>query len=117
MQLKISKRTVDGIVAVECSGRIVFGEESSLLREEVKKALAEGAKRIVLNLSEISYIDSGGLGTLVALHTSAQHAGGKIKLAGLTKRVGDLLQVTKLVTVFDVHNTEHEALEAFRKAA
>jgi len=117
MQLKLTKRTVDGIVALECNGRIVFGEESSLLREEVKKALADGAVRIVLNLSEVSYIDSGGLGTLVALHTSARSANAAIKLAGLTKRVGDLLQVTKLLTVFDVHNTEYEALEAFRSAA
>jgi anti-sigma B factor antagonist len=117
MQLKITKRTVDGIVALECAGRIVFGEESSLLREEVKKVLAGGAKRIVLNLSEISYIDSGGLGTLVALHTSAHGVGAAIKLAGLTRRVGDLLQVTKLLTVFDVHHTEYEALEAFRSAA
>ena len=117
MQLKLMKRTVDGILAFECSGRIVFGEESSLLREEVKKALADGAKRIVLNLGEISYIDSGGLGTLVALHTTAHNAGAVIKLANLTKRVGDLLQVTKLLTVFDVHNSEYEALEAFRQVA
>ena len=117
MQLKTSKRTVDGITALECSGRIVFGEESSLLREEVKRILADGAKKIVLNLSEVNYIDSGGLGTLVALHTSARNAGANIKLAGLTKRVGDLLQVTKLLTVFDVHNSEYEALEAFRNAA
>jgi anti-sigma B factor antagonist len=117
MQLKIDKRRVDGILAFECNGRIVFGEESALLREEVKKALASGDKRIVLNLSEINYIDSGGLGTLVALHTSAQNAGAAIKLAGLTRRVGDLLQVTKLLTVFDVHNSEYEALEAFRTAA
>lgn len=117
MQLKITKRTVDGILAFECNGRIVFGEESSLLREEVKKALADGAKRIVLNLGEVSYIDSGGLGTLVALHTTAHSAGGTIKLANLTKRVGDLLQVTKLLTVFEVHNSEYDALEAFRQAA
>ena len=117
MQLKLTKRTVDGILAVECSGRIVFGEESSLLRDEVKKAIADGNKRIVLNLGEISYIDSGGLGTLVALHTTAHNAGGTIKLANLTRRVGDLLQVTKLLTVFDVHDSEYEALEAFRSAA
>jgi anti-sigma B factor antagonist len=117
MQLKLTKRTVDGILAVECNGRIVFGDESSLLREEVKRAIADGQKRIVLNLAEVSYIDSGGLGTLVALHTTAHNAGGTIKLANLTKRVGDLLQVTKLLTVFDVHASEYEALEAFRKAA
>ena len=70
MQLKITQRKVDGILVVSCSGRIVFGEESSLLRDEVKKAIQEN-KRIVLNLGEVNYIDSGGLGTLVALHTTA----------------------------------------------
>ena len=93
---------------------------------EVAQAVAFAASRwadaitgqqIVLNLGEISYIDSGGLGTLVALHTTAHNAGGTIKLANLTRRVGDLLQVTKLLTVFDVHNSEYEALESFRKAA
>jgi anti-sigma B factor antagonist len=116
MQLKLTKRTIDGILAIECNGRIVFGDESSLLREEVKKAILNN-KRIVLNLGEINYIDSGGLGTLVALHTTAHNAGSTIKLANLTKRVGDLLQVTKLLTVFDVHDSEYEALEAFRQAA
>jgi anti-sigma B factor antagonist len=117
MQLKLTKRTVDGILAIECSGRIVLGEESSLLRDEVKKAVTDGAKKIVLNLGEVNYIDSSGLGTLVSLHTTAQNASATIKLANLTKRVGDLLQVTKLLTVFDVHNSEYDALESFRKAA
>jgi anti-sigma B factor antagonist len=117
MQLKLSKRNVDGIVAISGTGRIVFGEESSLLREEMKKVIQEGAKRIVLNLGEVNYIDSGGLGTLVALHTTAHNAGATIKLANLTERVGDLLQVTKLLTVFEVHPSEYEALEAFRQVA
>jgi anti-sigma B factor antagonist len=117
MQLKLTKRTVDGILVIQCSGRIVFGEESALLRDEVKKTIADGAKKIVLNLGEVSYIDSGGLGTLVALHTTAHNAGGTIKLANLTKRVGDLLQVTKLLTVFEVYDSEYAALEAYRKAA
>jgi anti-sigma B factor antagonist len=116
MQLKLAKKTVDGILVIGCSGRIVFGEESSLLREEVKKALQDN-KRIVLNLGDVSYIDSGGLGTLVALHTTALSAGATIKLANLTKRVGDLLQVTKLLTVFDVHDSEYKALESFRSVA
>ena len=116
MQLKVATRTKDGILVVDCSGRIVFGEESALLRETVKKTVAEN-NRIVLNLGEVSYIDSGGLGTLVALRTTAQNAGGTIKLASLTKRVGDLLQVTKLLTVFDVYDSEAEAIESFRKAA
>lgn len=116
MQLKLSTKTQDGILIVECIGRIVFGDESSRLREEIKKAIPTN-KKIILNLGEISYIDSGGLGTLVALHTSAQNAGGTIKLVKLTKRVGDLLQVTKLLTVFDVYNSEAEAIESFRKVA
>jgi anti-sigma B factor antagonist len=116
MQLKLATRTKDGILIVDCIGRIVFGEESSLMRDTVKKAISEN-NRVVLNLGEINYIDSGGLGTLVALRTTAQNAGGTIKLTSLTKRVGDLLQVTKLLTVFDVYNSEAEAVESFRKAA
>ena len=116
MQLKLLTKTQEGIVVVDCIGRIVFGDESLQLRETVKKALPE-KNRIVLNLGEVSYIDSGGLGTLVGLLTSAQSAGGTIKLANLTKRVGEVLQVTKLVTVFEVYNSEAEAVESFRKAA
>jgi len=116
MQLKLTTRTKDGVLIVDCNGRIVFGEESSLLRDTVKKAVSEN-NRIVLNLGEVSYIDSGRLGTLVALRTSAQNAGGTIKLASLTKRVGDLLQVTKLLTVFDVYDSEADAVDSFRKAA
>jgi anti-sigma B factor antagonist len=116
MQLKITKKTIDGILVFECNGRVVFGEESSLLREQVKSAIPDN-KRIVLNLGEVNYIDSGGLGTLVALHTTGLNAGATIKLANLTKRVGDLLQVTKLLTVFDVCSSESEAIESFRKVA
>ncbi len=116
MQLKLTTRTKDGILVIDCNGRIVFGEESSLLRDTIKKAVTEN-NRIVLNLGEVNYIDSGGLGTLVALRTTAQNAGGTIKLTNLTKRVGDLLQVTKLLTVFDVYDSETEAIESFRKAA
>jgi anti-sigma B factor antagonist len=117
MQLKMAKRTVDGIVAFECSGRIVLGEESALLRDEVKKTISDGTKRIVLNLGDVNYIDSSGLGTLVALHTTALGAGATIKLANLNKRITDLLQITKLLTVFDVHDSEYNALESFRTAA
>ncbi len=116
MQLKLSTRTVDDILIVDCAGRIVFGEESAELRESVKKLIAQSG-RIVLNLAGVSYIDSGGLGTLVALYTTARNAGGSIKLANLTERVGDLLQVTKLLTVFEVFDSEKGALESFRTAA
>jgi len=107
---------VDDVVVVDCAGRIVFGDEAALLRDTVKKVLTEN-NRIVLDLKGINYIDSGGLGTLVALYTSAQNAGGSIKLANLTKRVGDLLQVTKLVTVFEVYGSAEQAVQSFRKGA
>jgi len=116
MQLKLNTRTKDGILVVDCSGRIVFGEESAHLRDTVKKLVAEN-NRIVLNLAGTGYIDSGGLGTLVALYTTARNGGGAIKLATLTPRVGDLLQVTKLLTVFEVYDTEEQAIESFKKAA
>ena len=116
MQLKLTTRSVDGVLVLDCDGRIIFGDESGLLRDTVKGLLA-GNKRIVLNLAGTNYIDSGGLGTLVSLYTSAQNAGGSVKLANLTKRVGDLLQVTKLLTVFDVYDNEKQAVESFRTAA
>ncbi len=116
MQLKLTTKTKEGILIVELSGRIVFGEESSLLRDTVKRAVGE-SNNIVLHLGNVSYIDSGGLGTLVALRTTAQNAGGTIKLTNLTDRVTDLLQVTKLLTVFEVYSAEAEAVDSFRKAA
>jgi len=116
MQLKLTVRSKDDIVVVDCAGRIVFGEESADLRDTVKMVITQ-SKRIVLNLSGVSYIDSGGLGTLVALYTTARNNGGSIKLANLTPRVDDLLQVTKLVTVFDVYDSEDKAIESFHKGA
>lgn len=117
MQLKINvRRLTDGIVIVDCAGRLVFGEETAALRDQVKSLVSKDA-RIILGLADVTYIDSGGLGTLVALYTTAQTAGAIIKLARLTKRVGDLLQVTKLLTVFDVYDSEEAAVESFRKAA
>ncbi len=116
MQLKLTTRTVQDILVVSCDGRIVFGEESAELRDTVKKLLAQKSQ-IVLNLGGVTYIDSGGLGTLVALYTTAHQAGGSIKLSKITQRVGDLLQVTKLLTVFEVYETEEAAIESFRKGA
>jgi len=116
MQLKLSTRTIDGVTVVDCSGRIIFGDEAAALRETVKKLLGD-TKQIVLNLGQVNYIDSGGLGTLVALYTTARNSGGNVKLANLTQRVGDLLQVTKLLTVFEVYESVDQAVQAFRKAA
>ena len=116
MKLTLATRTKDGILIVDCSGRIVYGEEASLLRSTVKNVLSKN-NRIVLDLGDVNYIDSGGLGILVELRTSAQNAGGAIKLTRVTKHVSDLLQITKLLTVFDVYNSEAEAVESLRKAA
>ena len=112
MALKFTIRDQNGVTVILCNGRIVFGEESSQLRDEVKKMLAQ-SKKIVLNLGGVSYIDSGGLGVLVALYTSARAAGGDIKLANLTQRVGDILQITKLSTIFEVYDGEQKAIESF----
>jgi anti-sigma B factor antagonist len=114
MQLRMSTRTIDGVLVVDCSGRIVFGEESASLRDAIKKLLSESPK-VVLNLREITYIDSGGLGTLVSLYTTARNAGGALKLARLSQRVDDLLQVTKLVTIFEVFEDEQSAVQSFKK--
>lgn len=116
MALKLTVRTADGVTVVYCSGRIVFGEEAAELRDLVKKLLTEN-KQIVLNLGGVSYIDSGGLGTLVGLFTSAHGAGGDIRLANLTQRVHDQLQITKLITVFECFDSEEKAVASFRKSA
>jgi anti-sigma B factor antagonist len=116
MQLRMSTRQVDGVMVVDCSGRVVFGEESASLRDTVKNLLAQSPK-VVLNLREVNYIDSGGLGTLVSLYTTARNAGGAVKLARLSQRVGDLLQVTKLLTIFEVFDDEEVAAQSFKRDA
>jgi anti-sigma B factor antagonist len=105
---------MEGVLVVDCSGRLVFGEESASLRDLVKKLLAQSPK-LVLNLREVNHIDSGGLGTLVSLYTSARNAGGAVKLASLSQRVGDLLQITKLLTIFEVFDNEEAAARSFKK--
>ena len=112
MQLRMSTRALEGVLVVDCSGRLVFGEESASLRDMVKKLLSE-SPQLVMNLREVNHIDSGGLGTLVSLYTTARNAGGAVKLASLSKRVGDLLQVTKLLTIFEVFDNEEAAARSF----
>lgn len=103
-------------MVVDCSGRLVFGEESASLRDVVKRLVAQ-SPNIVLNLHEVNHIDSGGLGTLVSLYTTARNAGGSVKLARLSQRVGDLLQITKLLTIFEVFDDEEKAAKSFKKSA
>jgi anti-sigma B factor antagonist len=114
MQLRMSTRSVEGVLVVDCSGRLLFGEESARLRETVKGLLAEDPK-VVMNMRDVTFIDSGGLGTLVSLFTSARNAGGSVKLASLSQRVGDLLQITKLFTIFEVFDDEQKAAQSFKR--
>jgi anti-sigma B factor antagonist len=111
--LKINEREVDGIAVVGLDGRVVLGEESNALREEVKKMLSSGKKKIVLDMSNVSYIDSAGLGALVAAHHSARTQGASLKLSNLGKKFQEILQVTKLLTVFDVYPSEAAAISSF----
>ena len=115
--IKMTNSEVDGVSVVTLDGRIVLGEESNSLREKLKSMLAEGKKKIVLNMVNIKYIDSSGLGTLVAAHVSAKTQGASVCLCNLGKKFHEVMQITKLLTVFDVHNSESEAIDSFRKAA
>jgi anti-sigma B factor antagonist len=116
MNLKIETRQTDGVTIVSCQGRIVFGEEAAALRESLKRVL-ESTRQVVLNLAGVTYLDSGGLGTLVGVYSSARATGADIKLTGLGQRLRDVLQITKLVTVFEVYDTEQQAIGAFRRGA
>jgi anti-sigma B factor antagonist len=116
MNLKIETRQVDGVTVVSCTGRIVFGEEATALRDYLKRTLTS-SQSIVLNLAGVNYIDSGGLGTLVGVYSSARSQGADIKLTGLGPRVRDVLQITKLVTVFETYDNEQKAVAAFKRGA
>ena len=113
MTMKASTRQVDGVTIVDLSGRITLGEGSVVLRDAVKQLSSQGHKKILLNLGDVSYIDSSGIGELVSAYTSVRNAGGDLKLLNLTKKVHDLLQITKLYTVFDVQEDEASAIRAF----
>jgi anti-sigma B factor antagonist len=105
-------RHVDGVTVLDLSGKITLGEASGQLRSAVQEAL-QGSKKILLNLADVNYIDSAGLGELVSAFTTVKNAGGELKLLNLTKKVRDLLVITKLLTVFDVKDNEQEAIQSF----
>lgn len=114
MSFKATAREVNGITLVDLSGRITLGEGSAMLRDMVKELLNKGQVKIVLNLGDVNYIDSSGIGELVSGFTTVKNQGGELKLLHLTKKVQDLLQITKLYTVFDVHSDEHTVLGSFK---
>jgi anti-sigma B factor antagonist len=113
--MKSSTRQVNGVTIVDLSGRITLGEGSVVLRDTVRELVGKGQKRILLNLGDVTYIDSSGIGELVSAFTTVRNQGGELKLLNLTKKVHDLLQITKLYTVFDVKDDEAAAVSSFAK--
>ena len=111
--MKITNREVDQVVILDMTGRIVLGDELETLRSAVQSLLTQGKKKIILNLAEVSYIDSSGVGELVRSFTSVRNQGGELKLLNLTQKVHDVLHVTKLYTVFDIRDDEFKAVKSF----
>lgn len=117
MALRINETESSGVTVLTLSGRVTLGEESSQLRARLKDLMATGKTRVVLDLADVSYIDSAGLGTLVAGYTSARNQGAGMKLANLTKKFDEQLHITKLVTVFDVYDSVGDAVKSFETAS
>ncbi len=111
--MKIDTRTVGEVKILDCSGKITLGEGTMAIRNTVREVLKGGGKKIVLNLSEVNYIDSSGIGELVSTFTTVTNAGGQLKLLNLTKKIQELLAITKLLTVFSVYQSEQDAVSSF----
>ena len=115
MTMKATSRRVDGVTILDLSGRITLGEGSVVLRDQIRDLLSKSEKKILLNLGDVTYIDSSGIGELVSAFTTVRNQGGELKLLNLTKKVHDLLQITKLYTVFDVKDDEASAVKSFTR--
>jgi anti-sigma B factor antagonist len=113
VSVKLTTRQVGDVTVLDVAGRITLGEGSSVLRDALRDLVSKNQKKILLNLGEVSYIDSSGIGELVSGFTTVTNSGGALKLLNLNKRVKDLLQITKLYTVFDVHEDEAGAIRSF----
>lgn len=114
MSMNVKIRHVEGVTVLDLSGKITLGDGSIALREAVRETLAAGSKKILINLADVNYIDSAGLGELVGSYTSVKNAGGELKLLKLSKKVRDLLVITKLLTVFDVSDDEKQSIASFK---
>ncbi len=114
MSVKLTIRQVGSVTVIDAAGRITLGEGASQFRDAIRDLVAKGDKKILVNLSEVSYIDSSGIGELVSAFTTTKNQGGELKLLNLTKKVNDLLQITKLYTVFDVKDDEASAVKSFK---
>jgi anti-sigma B factor antagonist len=111
--MTITTREVSHVTIVDLNGRITLGDETGLLRDTIRNLIAAGKKKIVLNLTNVDYIDSSGVGELVSGYTTVRNSGGELKLFGLTKKVHDVLNVTKLYTIFDIKDDEFTAVKSF----
>src|SRR5262245_34380044 len=114
MSLNMKTRKVGSAVVFDLSGRLTIGEPVMQLRESLRSHVTEGNRKFILNLRDVSYIDSSGLGELVSAYTSVRHKGGDVKLLHLTSKTKDLLQMTKLLTVFDTYDDETKAIAGLK---
>ena len=113
--MTISTRMVDSITVVELRGKLILGEDTEQFRTRLRELIQSGTKKVLLNMGNVSYIDSSGVGELVRAYASAGSQGGQLKLVGLTRKLHDLLMVTKLLTVFEAFDDEQKAIESFRE--
>jgi anti-sigma B factor antagonist len=111
--MQIDERVVGDVTVLDLKGKMTLGEGDELLREKVSSLVSQGKKKLILNLDGVPYIDSAGLGEIVRTYTTVSRQGGKLKLLNLTKRIEDLLSITKLLTVFEVYEDEGEALQSY----
>jgi anti-sigma B factor antagonist len=114
VSVKLTNRQVGDVTVIDAAGRITLGEGASTFRDAIRDLVAKGNKKLLINLSEVSYIDSSGIGEMVSGFTTVTNSGGQLKLVGLSKRVKDLLQITKLYTVFEAFDDETEAVRSFK---
>jgi anti-sigma B factor antagonist len=115
--MQIDQRAVGDVVVLDLKGRITMGEGDEMLKDKVNSLVNQGFKKIVLNLADVPYIDSAGLGEIVRTYTTVSRQGGSLKLLNLTKRITDLLSITKLLTVFETFDSENEAVRSFSASA
>ena len=111
--MDIAERTVSEVTVLDLKGKMTLGEGDELLKDKINSLLASGKRKLVLNLEGVPYIDSAGLGEIVRTYTTVSRQGGSLKLLNLTKRIEDLLSITKLLTVFETFDTEAEAIQSF----
>jgi anti-sigma B factor antagonist len=115
--MQIEERAVDDVTVLDLKGRVTLGEGDELLKDKVNSLLNQGRRKLVLNLAEVPYVDSAGLGEIVRTYTTVSRQGGSLKLLNLTKRIADLLSITKLLTVFETFESEADAVKSFSTSA